>query len=298
MTLPGVAAVPDRVTVRAVVVSFNGEAWLAPCLDSLRALDAAGADVAITVVDNASVDGSLAVLARDYPSVDVLALTENTGFAGGVDAGIAAADADFYLLLNNDATLEPEALTAMLRTMEEHPECGAASCLVLLPDGRINSTGGTRLGSSYGDRDFGRSRDSAPAAGEIEALCGAAALIRGEALTAVGSFDPAFFLYYEDTDLSLRMREAGWTIRFVPDAVAHHEHSATADQGSALFRYYNNRNALVVLGRHHGTLAMVAGIGRQALGAVRALFTRNHPGARFAALRDGVLGRLGRNERY
>jgi GT2 family glycosyltransferase len=78
---------------------------------------------------------------------------------------------------------------------------------------------------------------------------GGAALLRTAAVRSVGGFPVPFFLYYEDADTSWRLRAAGWRIRYTPSAVVHHQHSASTDQGSALFAFHNERNRLLMVAR-------------------------------------------------
>jgi GT2 family glycosyltransferase len=124
--------------------------------------------------------------------------------------------------------------------------------LLLAADGRINNAGGalTRWAAGY-DRGFGEP-DGPPfdAAAEVAAFCGGAALLRTAAVREVGGMPADFFLYYEDTDLSWRLRRAGYSIRYQPTAVVRHLHSATSDQSSASFAFYNQRNQLLTVLRN------------------------------------------------
>ncbi|PFG32521.1 glycosyltransferase family 2 protein [Sanguibacter antarcticus] len=285
--------------VRAVVVNWNGAHLLRPCLDSLLAQDLGPGELHVLVVDNASTDGSLALLAESYPTVAVRSMPTNLGFAGGVSAGLADLDAPYAALLNNDATFAPDAVRLLVEHLEapEHARVGAATARILLtePDasGRtlVNSTGNvlTRTGGAT-DRDWERPAEETVAAVEVFGFCGGAALLRAATLTDVGSFDPTLFLYYEDTDLSWRMQAGGWSIHHVSTAVAHHEHAASSDASSPLFRYYNTRNSLLVYARHAPAGVTARSWARQTLALVRHTVARTEPtaslDARRRALRD------------
>jgi hypothetical protein len=110
--------------------------------------------------------------------------------------------------------------------------------VLLLPDG-------------YGaDRGLRAPADAFDEPDEVFGFSGGAAMLRTDALREVGGFPAPFFLYYEDTDTSWRLRRAGWSIRYEPTAVVHHRHSATADQTSATFAYWNERNRLLMHARN------------------------------------------------
>ena len=256
-------------TVRAVVVSWNGAELLGPCIDSLLAQRTAAA-LRVLVVDNASTDGTAAMLAERYPEVAVVTSTHNLGFAGGAAAGMADVDEDFVVLLNNDATLRPDAVEAMLTAMAapDASRVGAVTAKILLSGWfrpatpaeaataervfrspttawvgcgprdpgavrLVNSTGNvvSRSGAGH-DRDWLAVDGHERGGREVLGFCGGAAMLRAAAIRDAGGFDPWLFLYYEDTDLSWRMRAHGWTVRFEPSAVAEHLHAASSDAGA------------------------------------------------------------------
>lgn len=204
----------------------------------------------ILVVDNASSDGTSELLSARYPMVRVIDSPTNSGFAGGVALALAQVHTAVAVLLNNDAEVRPGWLAALLRVLDE-PGVAAASSKLVLPDGRINSAGGQVSATGYGrDRGFGRPDDgSYDEPGEILYGCGAALAVRMDAVCEVGGVDPRYFLYYEDTDLSWRLHLAGYSVRYAPDAVAVHQHSATSGSGSLLHTYYTERNRLATLTR-------------------------------------------------
>lgn len=286
-------------TVRAVVVTWNGAHLLRPCLDSLLAQDLARGTLDIVVVDNASSDGTRAMLARDYPDIEVRVNPENLGFAGGVNVGLIDLQQDYAVLLNNDATFEPEAVSRLIEHLEKPANVGvaAATAQILLtqPDaaGRtlVNSTGNvlTRHGSAA-DRDWLVPVDSLAAPVDVFGFCGGASALRRTALEDVGLFDRSLFLYYEDTDLSWRMRANGWSIHYVSSAVAHHRHAASSGTASAVFRYYNTRNSLIVLSRHAPWASALLSTLRQTAGALQHQIVRDEKPevlrARWRALRD------------
>lgn len=274
-------------SVRAVVVTWNGAHLIGPCLDSLLAQDLPQG-VAVVVVDNASTDGTAELLAERYPQVEVRVTETNLGFAGGVQVGLAALDTTYAVLLNNDATFEPDAVRRLVEHLEApgNVSVGAATAKILLVEhddqGQVlvNSTGNvlTRAGAAT-DRDWLAVDGTESTQAEVFGFCGGAAALRASALAQVGGFDPSLFLYYEDTDLSWRMRAAGWDVHYVASAVAHHQHAASSDASSPLFRFHNTRNSLLVLGRHAPLDAALRSHARQAVALLRHAVRRSEPPA-------------------
>ena len=224
-------------------MTWNGAHLLPACLDAVLAEGAP-----VVVVDNASTDGTAALLAERYPTVRVEHSPTNTGFAGGVTQGLAVVDTPYAVLLNNDATVRPGWLAALTAPFDD-PAVAAVCSKLLLPDGRLNSAGGWVAADGYardigfGEVDDGRWDMPAP----VAFGCGAAVALRMSAVRAVGGMDPRYFLYYEDVDLCWRLQLAGWSVRYEPTAVVVHQHSATAGAGSLRHTYYTERNRLATL---------------------------------------------------
>ena len=363
----------DNARATVVIVNWNGERLLRSCLDALARQQASFA-FQVWVVDNASADGSVALLEREYPDVRVLRNDANLGFAGGNNTALRQVTTPYAVLLNNDATPEPDWLEQLLapfdapgnerlaavtskvvfqprflrlrmsttgfspgahdprelglqlygicvedvdvteRVLMERltwgPEGEGAGrfrwtrpegeLLVPLPDDHpgpyevalrwaaetdktvtmswdggscalpvgpspteqccevprgvpsydvVNNVGSIVLRNGYGadrgyqDVDTGQYDEAT----DVFALCGCAVAFRTEAGRAVDWFDDDFFLYYEDTDLSWRLRAAGWSIRYEPKAVVRHVHSASSVEWSPTFVFHTDRNRLLML---------------------------------------------------
>ncbi|MDQ3096464.1 MAG: glycosyltransferase, partial [Actinomycetota bacterium] len=362
------AAGDPRATV--VVVNWNGERWLRPCLDALARQTVT--DAAVWVVDNASTDGSVGLLERDYPHVRVLRNAQNLGFAGGNDTALRQVTTPYAVLLNNDAIPAPDWLERVLAPFDEPGQERLAAVtskvvfaprflpmslstsgfrlpgdprdlgvrlssvvvdgedvttrvlwerLTWAPEGEgaersswsrpegellvpvtstpgpwevvvrwsaerakpatlgwdggsttvevgttwsrarvevpagtgtvdvVNNAGSVVLTSGYGaDRGYQEvDAGQYDAAEEVFALCGCAVALRTTAGHEADWFDDDFFLYYEDTDLSWRLRAAGWTIRYEPTAVVRHVHSASSVEWSPTFVFHTDRNRLLML---------------------------------------------------
>lgn len=278
--------------VTVVVVTWQGRHLLEPCLTSLAA-QTLSHDV--LVVDNASTDGTAEYLRTQWPTVRVLPLDANTGFAGGVAAALEQVQTRYLALLNNDATAAPDWLAASMSILESDRDCAAVSARMLLAETtppRINNAGIVLLHNGYGaDRGLGELDGAAYAEGcEVFGASGGACVLRTLAVKAVGGIDPGFFLYYEDTDLCWRLRLAGWRIRYAPDAQVWHRHAASSNLGSKLFAFHNERNRLLTVARNAPLCFAVRCWGRYlvttlslALRRRKTLAWQQHPSLRMAA---------------
>jgi GT2 family glycosyltransferase len=231
-----------------VVPNWNGERWLPGCLGSLARQSRAPDE--IVVVDNGSVDDSLAVVARLAPQARVVRLGRNTGFAHAANRGFREVDAAFVALLNTDVELAPDWLERTAATLAGDPTVAAVACkMVDLADrARLYDAGDVLRRDGVCEQRGRRERDDGrfDAAGDVFAACAGAALYRRSAVLGVGGFDERFFAYLEDVDLGLRLRLAGWSCRYVPVVAAH------ASQGSSwqLARpvaYWVERNTLLLV---------------------------------------------------
>jgi GT2 family glycosyltransferase len=166
----------------------------------------------------------------------VIALGENTGFAGGANRGLAAVDAEAVALVNTDVVLAADWLERMTAALAAEPRAASVACkMVDLEDsGRLYDTGDTlrRDGACEQRGRFRRDDGRYDTPGEVFSACAGAALYRRAAIAEVGGFDERFFLYLEDVDLGLRLRLAGWSCRYEP-VVARH---ASGGSGAGLQR--------------------------------------------------------------
>jgi GT2 family glycosyltransferase len=212
-----------------VIVNWNSRDDLGACLSSLRAQS--HQDLQVIVVDNGSTDGSVEMLAADFPEVTLLAETENLGFAEACNRGIAASTEEWVAMLNNDAVAQPDWARELVEAaMAAPPACGMLQSLLLYLDRPtiVNSTGIelTRKGQGR-DRDIGKVYEPTTQLEEIFCATAGAAAYRRTMLEAIrlpsGYFDRDHFLYYEDMDLGWRARLAGWSATYVPRSVVLHK---------------------------------------------------------------------------
>lgn len=220
-------------TISVVVVNWNRRELLRACLKSLAAQQ--GVEFELIVVDNGSGDGSAAMVEQEFaggrPPVRLIRNAENRGFCAANNQGIAASDAEFVALLNNDAEADPEWLRRLSEAFDGRPEFGmAASKIVSFEQPqRIDKAGhliypdGQNRGRGSGEADHGQYDKP----GEVLWPDGCAAMYRRAMLDQIGGFDEDFFAYADDAELGLRARIAGWKCLYVPGAVARHHRGAT-----------------------------------------------------------------------
>jgi N-acetylglucosaminyl-diphospho-decaprenol L-rhamnosyltransferase len=224
--------------VDVVVVSYNSRNQLRDCVEPLVGME----DVNVIVVDNASTDGSLAVI-EDLP-VEKVQLERNGGFAFGCNAGWRRGRAEYVLLLNPDARIDFESLGALAKELDADPTLALVAPRIVHADGSLDFSQRRfpRLRSTYAQalflhRLFPRAdwtdeviREEAAYAspGSPDWVSGAAMLLRRSVLEELGGLDEGFFLYCEDIDLCCRIRRAGYGIAYVPSATVVHEGGASA----------------------------------------------------------------------
>ncbi len=223
--------------ISVIIPNWNGAGFLPACLDSLAAQSYR--DFRVYVVDNGSTDGSVALLRSRYPWVEVVALPENQGFAGGMNRGFEAAGGALLIALNNDVECDPDWLRTVADAMQAHPEAGlAASQLMDFKDRTVVDSLGDGF-MPYGLSIKAWSGQIYPDSGlpvrKIQSPCAAAAVYRREIIETLGGYDEDFFAYMEDIDLGLRAGRAGHACIFIPGARVYHIGSATSGGGSSAF---------------------------------------------------------------
>jgi GT2 family glycosyltransferase len=285
------------VKLAAVVLNWNGGD---DTLASLASLEELG--VPVVCVDNGSTDGSPDAIAARFPAVDLIRTGVNLGFAGGNNVGIRralAGGADWVLLLNNDAVAEPGLPGALAAAAAARPDAGLLACKILAADGRTVQYAGATFRPAFGYS--GRVATSGPdEVREVERADGAALAASRAAVERAGLLDESLFLYVEDVEWSLRVREAGLAVVFVPGARVRHKGSAASGGGASTTNlYYDTRNTIAVCERHAPLPRGRRGLRRAVVVAAHLAQAARHP-RRLAAARavvdgwrDARAGRLG-----
>lgn len=241
---------------KIVILNWNGAAHLRRYLPSVVA--AAPQGVGIVVADNGSADDSVAMLRREFPSVEVLTLDRNYGFAGGYNRALKQVEADCYVLLNSDVETPAGWLEPLLECLDRNPDVAAVAPKLLADTDRSRFE---YAGASGGYIDFlgypfcrGRmlrtvERDEGQYDDERDVfwVSGAAFCCRAEVFHALGGFDDDFFAHMEEIDLCWRMQLAGYRVRIVPQSVVYHLGGGTLAVDSPGKVFFNHRNNLAML---------------------------------------------------
>lgn len=232
--------------VAVVIPNWNGAAWLPETLTALRAQSYPNFEV--IVVDNGSEDASVEIVESSFPEVVCIPLETNVGFAAGVNIGIRATEAEYIVLLNNDAVPEEGWLEALVDRLDHYPDIGSCASRVLsYREPEIIDSAGDQFGIFPSQMGHGRpdgARYDRPAL--VFSACACAAAYRREMFETVGLFDERFFAYMEDVDLGARAQFFGFDCLYVPEAVVLHHGSLTADRVPAFKFYLHMRNALFI----------------------------------------------------
>lgn len=292
----------------AIVLSWNGREDTLRCLDSLSRVEYG--DLGVVCVDNGSFDGSAEAVRERFPEVVLIEAGENLGYAGGNNLGLRYAlahGAGWAMLVNNDATVAPDAIDGFERAAQERPRAGILAGKVYFAD-RPQTIwfAGQRVSEliGYSGRPRGYGRPDGPRYGEVvqtDRAVGALMAISREALDEVGPLDEELFAYVEDVDWALRVRRAGFEVVLAPGARAWHRVSASTggEAASTHTLYYGARNTVKVLERQR-PLGRVGNALRRI--AILATFsahalTRSDRRRALRAVRDGYrdarAGRLG-----
>lgn len=223
--------------VYVIVLNWNGKEHLPVCLGSLRRLSYPNARTLL--VDNGSTDGSREYARTAFPEVEILPIEKNIGFAAANNRGMRLAlerGADYVALLNNDMEVDPGWLSALTAAAESDPAIGVCATKLLYFGRRDLIQGiGVRLNRDGVGWDYLHGRYDLPGIGvdpEVAAACGGAFFARAKALREAGLFDPAYFIYMEDAELSLRIWDRGYRVVTVPAARAYHKLAATMVENS------------------------------------------------------------------
>jgi GT2 family glycosyltransferase len=236
-----------RATV--VIPTLNARNLVA---EALAHLEAQTVQHDVVVVDNASTDGTSELLAERFPHVRVIRMDENVGFGRAVNRGVAGADTEAVVLINNDVLCEPDFLERILEPLENDGVAMAAGVLLQHDRPELVDSAGIELDTTLRSWDSLWNQPVADLAGAAEPVgpCGGAAAFRVDAFRDVGGFDETFFAYWEDVDLALRLRLAGHTCVRAERARALHKHGQTLGAASPAQRRLEAFGRAYVLARY------------------------------------------------
>jgi GT2 family glycosyltransferase len=239
---------------------------LSRCLDSIKAAGDVGYEVII--VDNASSDGSQAMLARQYPEARLILNSQNLGFAAACNIGIKASAGKYPVLLNPDTVVEAGCFKSLFYLMESNPKAGIAGPKVFNSDGSLQPT--CRAIPGYFNILFARKSPITaiwpgnPGASRymlrvlpedkpspVPALAGVCLILRREMLEQTGLLDERFFMYLEDIDLCLRASQKGWPVFYVPQARVTHDWGKSSEQEKDRMDEEHRRSMYMFFEKNH-----------------------------------------------
>ena len=250
-----------------IIVSWNVKDDLVNCLRSIEEHQPS-VPFEIIVVDNASSDRTVETVKKNFPNVTVIANSENKGFAAANNQAIKIAKGQYLLLLNPDTIVHKNTLDSLIKVLDENPQAAACGPKILDANGEYCPSIGyiptfrsllyhwtflRYLGifrNHY--KQLKRTHLSYDNIADVEQLSGSVLLLRRPVMKEIGLFDENFFMYYEDVDLCLRIRNAGWKIIFVPDAVITHIGGKSTEQVSEKKKFFLYSSALIFFRKHRG----------------------------------------------
>jgi GT2 family glycosyltransferase len=258
--------------VSVVIVTYNYEGYIRPCLDSLRQQTAG---LEIIAVDNASSDQTVGIIKSDYPEVRVIQNTENRGFASANNQGFEVAKGEYILVLNADTEMQdPATISELVGYLEGNPDVAVVAPRLVETDGRVQQSAGWRevgllpLTFEYTllNRVLYKLLPTVRYPGKllltqpelkkrqrVGDLLGAFLLFSRKLLDELGGLDERFFLFLEETDFNLRTRQAGHELHYLPEFSVLHHWGATIDSSGSQQRRYNYYfpSLYLFLGKHH-----------------------------------------------
>lgn len=232
-------------SVSIVILSYNSREDLAECIPSL--LSQTYTNFEIIVVDNASTDGSEDFIRTNYSEIKLVQTGENLGYPAGNNAGFEVAEGDFIVVVNPDTVTDPKWLEELIKPLESDSTIAATTSKILMyyDKDKINTCANTNhhTGLTF-CRGLNKPMDEFNSCQAVGAVSGCSFAIRRDILKHINGFDPDFFLYQEDADLSWRIRFAGGKILYVPESVIYHKFKLSIAPWK---EFYLERNRYLIL---------------------------------------------------
>jgi GT2 family glycosyltransferase len=297
---------PELPKVTVVILNTNRREDTLQCLESLSV--STYPNLSIMVLDNASTDGSVESIEVLYPETQVVALTENKGYAGNNNVGVELAiqhGADWIYVLNEDTLQAPDCIGRLVEAGQSDSRVGIVGPMVYHHDEPdvIQSAGGIMDGlwrswhAGQNQKDQGQFPEVRP----VQWVSGCALMIRRETVQQVGVIDERFFYYQEEIEWCLRSRQAGWKILHVPKAKLWHKGVQREYNPPANVTYYKIRNGFLLAKKHRAPLHVQAYVWTDTLRLLmvwsllpRWRTKRDHRDAMLAGIRDFMAQRWGK----
>lgn len=235
----------NNMSVSIVILSYNSREDLAECIPSL--LSQTYSNFEIIVVDNASADGSEEFIRTNYPEIKLVQTGQNLGYPAGNNAGFKIAEGEYIVVVNPDTVADSKWLAELIKPLESDHTIAATTSKILMyyHKDKINTCANTNhhTGLTF-CRGLNKSVDEFNNFQAVGAVSGCSFAIRRDVLKNINGFDPDFFLYQEDADLSWRIRFAGGKIMYVPESVIYHKYKLSIAPWK---EFYLERNRYLIL---------------------------------------------------
>ena len=226
--------------VSVIIVNYNGKKFLEKCLESLCKVNYENFE--IIVVDNNSTDGSIELVTKNYPSIILLKLNSNKGFAEPNNIGAKIANGKYLLFLNNDTIVTPSFISEMVQVIENDKKIAICQSLLLKPDESVDSSGDfiDHLGVVY------NSTKKTDEIREISSARGASMLIRKDVFDILEGFDEKFYVSFEDVDLGWRTWMIGYKVILTPKSIVYHVGGQTIKSKKPEIAFHGFKNQLAM----------------------------------------------------
>lgn len=253
--------------VSIIIVNWNAREYLRKCLTDVFAADSQQG-YEVLLVDNASTDGSVECVQREYPLIEMIANKENVGFSRANNQGIRQSQGEYILLLNPDTKIQPHAIHLLFDFLSIHPEAGIVGPRLLNLDGSVQTSCYPfptparelwrllHLDRIYPFGSYDQSEWNLTQPREVDSLQGACLLIRREVFDQIGLLDEDYFMYTEEIDFCYRAKKAGWKVVWLPTAEVIHYGGQSTRQAAASMFLELYRSKLQFFRKHHGRLAV------------------------------------------
>jgi len=226
--------------VSIIIVNYNGKELLQKCLDSLLKVNYNNFE--IILVDNNSTDGSVEFITKNYPSLIIIKLDSNKGFAEPNNVAAKISKGKYLLFLNNDTVVTPNFISEMVKVMETDKKIAVCQSLLLKPDGSVDSSGDfiDHLGVVY------NSKTKIDEIREVSSAKGASMLVRSDIFEKLDGFDQKFFITFEDVDLCWRSWILGYRVLIIPTSIVYHEGGITIKKIKSEIAFHGFKNQLAM----------------------------------------------------
>ena len=226
--------------VSIIIVNYNGKELLQKCLDSLLKVNYDNFE--IILVDNNSTDGTVEFITKNHPSLIIIKLDSNKGFAEPNNVAAKISKGKYLLFLNNDTVVTPNFIFEMVKVMETDKKIAICQSLLLKPDGSVDSSGDfiDHLGVVY------NSKTKIDEIREVSSAKGASMLVRSDIFEKLDGFDQKFFVTFEDVDLCWRSWILGYRVLIIPTSIVYHEGGITIKKIKSEIAFHGFKNQLAM----------------------------------------------------